>query len=157
MTTDSTKNNFLIQKGEIIFEEEIIRINDRKYKWERFTTLVFGVAAMVFAIMCLIDFLESDGSSEFGIIPFAIIFGLGVPSIVYRCKLNFSAQLKYTEINKVIIHENPFGLLIADFMLTNFKKRHVILDINREGNFSGSLLAGFLKILEDRNIEVVIR
>ncbi|HAM11194.1 MAG: hypothetical protein A2X05_13190 [Bacteroidetes bacterium GWE2_41_25] len=147
------KISFVIQKGDIIFEDELIRINDRKFKWERFTTLVFGIAAIVFAIMTLIDYFESDGSSEFGIITFAIIFGLGVPSLVYRCKLNYSGELKYSEITKVIIHENPLGLLIADFILASSKKRHVVLDMNRECNFERSSLTGFVKELKDRNIE----
>jgi hypothetical protein len=157
MTTDITKRNFIILKGELIFEDEIIRINDSKFKRERFTTLVFGISAMVFAIMSLIDYFESEGSFEFGIIPFAMIFGLGIPAIVYRCKLNFSAQLRYSEIMKVIIHENPFGLLIADFMLTNLKKRHVVLDMNRECKFEQTSLSDFVKQMNDRNIRTEVR
>jgi hypothetical protein len=149
--------SFVIQKGEIIFGDEIIQINDKTYKWERYTSLIFGIAAIFYALTTLYEYLESNGSYEFGLVPFTLIIALGIPAIVYRLKHDFSTQLKYSEVKKVIIHENPLGLLVADFMLVNSKKRHVVLDINRECSFERSSLTNFVKELKERNIETVIR
>jgi hypothetical protein len=151
------RKSFVIHKGEIIFEDELIQINDKTYKWERYTSLIFGCAAIVFALMFLLEYFRSEGSSEFGLLPFTLIFILGIPAIVYRLKLSYSAQLNYNEIRKVIIRDNSFGLFIADFILTDSKKRHVVLDINKGCNFERSSLTDFVKLLKDKQIEAEIR
>jgi hypothetical protein len=149
--------SFEIQKGNIVFEDERICINDRKYKWERYSSLIMAISAIVYGIMTLIHFLSTGGISEFSFTFLGILVVIGIPLIVYQIKMNVSPILRYDEIRKVTIRENPLGLLIADFTLRNKKRRHVVLDMNRENNFERNKLPEFVIVLKEKEIETEIK
>jgi len=151
------QTEFVIKKGTLLFEEDRICINDRVYKRDRYITLALAVSAVAYGVMTLIHYLATGGKHDFSFIIFGLLIAVAVPAIIYQCRLNYSPALKFDEIQKVIIRENALGMLTADFILQNRKKRHVVLDINREVNFERSTLPEFIKALKEKNIETDLR
>ena len=151
------KTTFEIQKGTIVFEEERICINDKVYKRDRYITLALALASVAFGLMTLIHYMATGGKSEFSFTVFGVLIIAVVPAVIYQCRMDYSPSLKYDEVEKVIIRENPLGLLLADFVMLNKRKRHVVLDMNNECHFNSTTLPEFINTLNQKNIATVIR
>jgi predicted nucleic acid-binding Zn ribbon protein len=149
------KTHFIIHKGELSFEDNCIEINDKKSKRTKSFTILSSIFPVLYGILIIIKFFKTN--DPFDLWPGLILVILGVPGLIIQNKMTFINKINFHEIDMVIIKSNFSNSLIADFKISNGKKRRVILDFADLGRFEKFSLDDFIKNLSDKNIKTEIK
>src|SRR5674476_1173896 len=120
------KTHFIIHKGELSFEDNCIEINDKKSKRTKSFTILSSIFPVLYGILIIIKYFKTN--DPFDLWPGLILFTLGIPGLIIQTKMTFINKINFHEIDRVIIKSNFSNSLIADFIISNGKKRRVILD-----------------------------
>jgi predicted nucleic acid-binding Zn ribbon protein len=149
------KTHFIIHKGELSFEDNCIEINDKKSKRTKSFTILSSIFPVLYGILIIIKYFKTN--DPFDLWPGLILVILGVPGLIIQNKMTFINKINFHEIDMVIIKSNFSNSLIADFKISNGKKRRVILDFADLGRFEKFSLDDFVKNLSDKNIKTEIK
>jgi len=149
------KTQFIIHKGELSFEDNCIEINDKKSKRTKSFTILSSIFPVLYGILIIIKYFKTN--DPFDLWPGLILFTLGIPGLIIQTKMTFINKINFHEIDRVIIKSNFSNSLIADFIISNGKKRRVILDFADLGRFEKFSLDDFVKNLSDKNIKTEIK
>jgi predicted nucleic acid-binding Zn ribbon protein len=149
------KTQFIIHKGELSFEDNCIEINDKKSKRTKSFTILSSIFPVLYGILIIIKYFKTN--DPFDLWPGLILVTLGIPGLIIQTKMTFINKINFLEIDRVIIKSNFSNSLIADFMISNGKKRRVILDFADLGRFEKFSLDDFVKNLSDKNIKTEIK
>jgi hypothetical protein len=149
------KTRFIIHNGELSFSDNCIEINDKKSRWTKIFTMFSSICALLYGIIIIIKYFKTN--DPFDLWPGLIIVTLGIPSIMFQTKMTFVNKIYFHEIDRVIIKSNMSNSFIADFMVSEGKKRRVILDFADLGRFEKFSLDDFVKTLNENNIKTEIR
>jgi predicted nucleic acid-binding Zn ribbon protein len=149
------KTHFIIHKGELSFEDNCIEINDKKSKRTKSFTILSSIFPVLYGILIIIKYFKTN--DPFDLWPGLILVILGVPGLIIQNKMTFINKINFHEIDMVIIKSNFSNSLIADFKISNGKKRRVILDFADLGRFEKFSLDDFIKNLSDKNIKTEIK
>ena len=149
------KTHFTIHKGELSFEDNCIEINDKKSKRTKSFTILSSIFPVLYGILIIIKYFKTN--DPFDLWPGLILFTLGIPGLIIQTKMTFINKINFHEIDRVIIKSNFSNSLIADFIISNGKKRRVILDFADLGRFEKFSLDDFVKNLSDKNIKTEIK
>ena len=149
------KTHFIIHKGELSFEDNCIEINDKKSKRTKSFTILSSIFHVLYGILIIIKYFKTN--DPFDLWPGLILVILGVPGLIIQNKMTFINKINFHEIDMVIIKSNFSNSLIADFKISNGKKRRVILDFADLGRFEKFSLDDFVKNLSDKNIKTEIK
>jgi hypothetical protein len=149
------KTHFIIHKGELSFEENYIEINDKKSKRTKSFTVLSSIFPVLYGILIIIKYFKTN--DPFDLWPGIILVTLGIPGLIIQTKMTFIKKINFLEIDKVIIKSNFSNSLIADFKISNGKKRRVILDFADLSRFEKFSLDDFVKNLSDKNIKAEIK
>ena len=144
------KNNYSVYEGHLIFGSESVRINDNNPKWIRFINILMPFLAIATGITYLISY--SIHYSRFSLWTGLLFILLGIPVFFMQSKISYERNLDYKNIKKVRIKSNLFNLLMADFYLSNGKKRRVILDQDDLCKFENNSLNDFIRTMESKSI-----
>jgi predicted nucleic acid-binding Zn ribbon protein len=149
------KTHFIIHKGELSFEDNCIEINDKKSKRTKSFTILSSIFPVLYGILIIIKYFKTN--DPFDLWPGLILVILGIPGLIIQNKMTFINKINFHEIDRVIIKSNFSNSLIADFKISNGKKRRVILDFADLGRFEKFSLDDFVKNLSDKNIKTDIK
>jgi len=149
------KTHFIIHKGELSFEDNCIEINDKKSKRTKSFTILSSIFPVLYGILIIIKYFKTN--DPFDLWPGLILVILGIPGLIIQNKMTFINKINFHEIDMVIIKSNFSNSLIADFKISNGKKRRVILDFADLGRFEKFSLDDFVKNLSDKNIKTEIK
>ena len=149
------KTQFIIHKGELSFEDNCIEINDKKSKRTKSFTILSSIFPVLYGILIIIKYFKTN--DPFDLWPGLILVTLGIPGLIIQTKMTFINKINFHEIDRVIIKSNFSNSLIADFIISNGKKRRVILDFVDLGRFEKFSLDDFVKNLSDKNIKTEIK
>ena len=149
------KTQFIIHKGELSFEDNCIEINDKKSKRTKSFTILSSIFPVLYGILIIIKYFKTN--DPFDLWPGLILVTLGIPGLIIQTKMTFINKINFVEIDRVIIKSNFSNSLIADFIISNGKKRRVILDFADLGRFEKFSLDDFVKNLSDKNIKTDIK
>ena len=149
------KTQFIIHKGELSFEDNCIEINDKKSKRTKSFTILSSIFPVLYGILIIIKYFKTN--DPFDLWPGLILVTLGIPGLIIQTKMTFINKINFHEIDRVIIKSNFSNSLIADFIISNGKKRRVILDFADLGGFEKFSLDDFVKNLSDKNIKTEIK
>jgi len=149
------KTHFIIHKGELSFEDNCIEINDKKSKRTKSFTILNSIFPVLYGILIIIKYFKTN--DPFDLWPGLILVILGIPGLIIQNKMTFINKINFHEIDRVIIKSNFSNSLIADFIISNGKKRRVILDFADLGRFEKFSLDDFVKNLSDKNIKTEIK
>jgi hypothetical protein len=149
------KTHFIIHKGELSFVDNCIEINDKKSKRTKSFTILSSIFPVLYGILIIIKYFKTN--DPFDLWPGLILVILGVPGLIIQNKMTFINKINFHEIDMVIIKSNFSNSLIADFKISNGKKRRVILDFADLGRFEKFSLDDFVKNLSDKNIKTEIK
>ena len=149
------KTQFIIHKGELSFEDNCIEINDKKSKRTKSFTILSSIFPVLYGILIIIKYFKTN--DPFDLWPGLILVTLGIPGLIIQTKMTFINKINFVEIDRVIIKSNFSNSLIADFKISNGKKRRVILDFADLGRFEKFSLDDFVKNLSDKNIKTEIK
>ena len=149
------KTHFIIHKGELSFEDNCIEINDKKSKRTKSFTILSSIFPVLYGILIIIKYFKTN--DPFDLWPGLILVILGIPGLIIQTKMTFINKINFVEIDRVIIKSNFSNSLIADFKISNGKKRRVILDFADLGRFEKFSLDDFVKNLSDKNIKTEIK
>ena len=149
------KTHFIIHKGELSFEDNCIEINDKKSKRTKSFTILSSIFPVLYGILIIIKYFKTN--DPFDLWPGLILVILGIPGLIIQNKITFISKINFHEIDRVIIKSNFSNSLIADFKISNGKKRRVILDFADLGRFEKFSLDDFVKNLSDKNIKTEIK
>jgi predicted nucleic acid-binding Zn ribbon protein len=149
------KTHFIIHKGELSFEDNCIEINDKKSKRTKSFTILSSIFPVLYGILIIIKYFKTN--DPFDLWPGLILVTLGIPGLIIQTKMTFINKINFLEIDRVIIKSNFSNSLIADFKISNGKKRRVILDFADLGRFEKFSLDDFVKNLSDKNIKTEIK
>jgi len=149
------KTHFIIHKGELSFEDNCIEINDKKSKRTKSFTILNSIFPVLYGILIIIKYFKTN--DPFDLWPGLILVILGIPGLIIQNKITFISKINFHEIDRVIIKSNFSNSLIADFKISNGKKRRVILDFADLGRFEKFSLDDFVKNLSDKNIKTEIK
>ena len=149
------KTQFIIHKGELSFEDNCIEINDKKSKRTKSFTILSSIFPVLYGILIIIKYFKTN--DPFDLWPGLILVILGIPGLIIQNKMTFINKINFHEIDRVIIKSNFSNSLIADFIISNGKKRRVILDFADLGRFEKFSLDDFVKNLSDKNIKTEIK
>ena len=149
------KTHFIIHKGELSFEDNCIEINDKKSKRTKSFTILSSIFPVLYGILIIIKYFKTN--DPFDLWPGLILVILGIPGLIIQNKMTFINKINFHEIDRVIIKSNFSNSLIADFIISNGKKRRVILDFADLGRFEKFSLDDFVKNLSDKNIKTEIK
>ena len=144
------KNKYSIYSGDLSFESNSMMINDNHPKWIRFINISIPILAIIVGIAYLINFYVHHTSFKLWTGLLFII--LGIAGFIFQFKISYDNKLDFRNIKKVRIKNNLFNLLIADFYLSNKRKRRVILDQNELCRFEKKSLNDFVKTLDNNSI-----
>jgi hypothetical protein len=149
------KTHFIIHKGELSFEENHIEINDKKSKRTKSFTVLSSIFPVLYGILIIIKYFKTN--DPFDLWPGIILVTLGIPGLIIQTKMTFINKINFLEIDRVIIKSNFSNSLIADFIISNGKKRRAILDFADLSRFEKFSLDDFVKNLSDKNIKTEIK
>ncbi|MCJ7446304.1 MAG: hypothetical protein MUO72_01285 [Bacteroidales bacterium] len=149
------KTHFLIHHGELSIEDNYIQINDNNPKWIKFLAVFGSICAILYGILIIIKYFKTN--DPFDLWPGIIIVTLGIPALIVQTRINYDKQLYFNDIERVIIKHNISNYFFADFMLSNGRKRRVMLDQNELGKFEKYFLDDFVKALNDKNLKTEIK
>jgi hypothetical protein len=149
------KKNFVIQNGDLSFEDDYISIDDNNKRWTKFFTLFGSVCIILYGIIIFIKYFTTHDNWDLwpGII--CVIFG--IPSLIYRARTNYDRRIEYSRIEKVIIKHNFTNFLIASFILKDSTTRRATLDQNDLAKFEKFSLGDLVKALNDKSISTEIQ
>ena len=149
------KTHFIIHKGELSFSDNYIEINDKSSKWTKRFTVFNTICAVFYGILLLIKYFKTN--DPFDLWRGLIVVTLGIPGLIIQSKITFINKIKYHEIEKVIIKTSISNYFIADFIISDKKKRRVILDYADLSRFKKFSLDDFVKNLGDKNVRTEIK
>jgi hypothetical protein len=149
------KTRFIIHNGELFFADSYLEINDKKSKITKSFTILSSICAVFYGILIIIKYFKTNDPFDFW--PGLIIVTLGIPGLIIQTKMTFIKKIHFHEIDRVIIKSDISNSFIADFIISNGKKRRVILDFADLGRFKKFFLEDFVKTLTNKNIKTEIK
>jgi hypothetical protein len=149
------KANFKIHKGELSFTDNSIEINDKNSRRTKILTIFNSVCVVFYGIVIIIKYFKTN--DPFDLWPGLIIVTLGIPGIIFQTRISFVNKIRYNEIETVIIKYTISNFFVADFMLSNGKKRRVVLDFADIARFGKFSLEDLTKTLNENSIKTEIK
>ena len=145
------QKRFNIHKGEISFLENGLEINDQGRRSKRIY-IIMGVCWIVYGILSLFRYYKTG--DQFLLWSGIIIIGLWIIGIAVKYFKHTDQRISYDDIEKVVIKKELLDtILIADIVMTDSRKRSVILDYNGELNFNRYSLKEFQSALKENDVK----
>jgi hypothetical protein len=149
------KKKFVIQNGELSFEDNYISIDDTNRKWTKFFALFGAACIIIYGIIIFKKYFTIHAPWDLWRGILCII--IGIPSLIYQIRTNYDRRIEYTKIEKVIIKHNFTNFLIASFIIKNATTRRAFLDQNDLDKFEKFSLNDFVKAINEKNIRTEIK
>lgn len=147
------KDIFIIHKGELIFEEDCLLINDGQPAWFKTISIISLIAILLYGVLIIVkDFRGNDPANLWiGI----TIICLGIPAMVVQSKISYVNRIEYRHIRKIKIRRNLTDQLFADIILDTGTKRRIMLDREDLGQFGRDHLDELIKAFNDKQLPTV--
>ncbi len=149
------KTDYVIFDGELILEDDHIQIKDKNFRWMKSLMILSQVSIIFLGLIWVNDNFKMYDDYRFLLGLFFLIGGIF--GLLKSNKNTFVKQLFYYQIEKVEIKHTWQNLLIADFKVTNGRKRRVLLDRDDFGRFEKFFLDDLVNALKDKHIDTELK
>jgi hypothetical protein len=149
------KTEFKIYKGQIIFLDNKIKINDGIFRWHKILRTAYAIVFILAGTYFVIRFFYNHYIYLF--IVGMIFIAIGIVALISGIKVNTDTGLDIRQIEKAVIEKDFVSYLNVTFYLKNRQRRKVALDYRDEDNFRKSYLDEFIQTMKNSAINTEVR